>query len=226
MENIKNNDNGGKANGSSKKALLIVKKTLSSILLIICAILLVIAAWLCIDKFIIGSPVPSFCGYSSLSIATGSMSGTLEIGDIIIIKDTDDYKIGDIVTFLQGDDTVPTTHRIIQYAEDGRFITKGDANNADDGEKGVAKEEILGEMVCHMPILGMFVGWIKDGGGMIYLIAVILIIGLGSYMLSNEKKMAAMQAAQAPAEPEKTEKTEGEPKDEAPADNTEDKSGD
>ena len=170
-----------------------MKKLLS---LILCLALLIVAAWLCIDKFVLKSPVPSFCGYSSLTIATGSMSGTLEIGDIIIIKDTDDYKLGDIVTFLKEGETIPTTHRIINYAEEeGRFITKGDFNNTDDGEEGVAQEDILGEMVLHLPILGMFVGWVKDGGGLIYLIAVVLILAIGAYMLHNEKKMAALAAA-------------------------------
>ena len=75
-------------------------------------LLVVIASWLCFDKFILKHQVPSIFGYSSLMVATGSMSGTIEEGDLIIIRDTDDYKIGDIVTFFQDGDDIPTTHRI------------------------------------------------------------------------------------------------------------------
>ena len=213
MKNITENTNTKK--NTKKTAKSTVDKIFSAISLVIVGALLLAAAWLAFDKYVLKSPVPSLFGYSSLTIKTGSMSGTLEIGDIIIIKDTDDYKLGDIVTFLKEGETIPTTHRIINYAaEEGRFITKGDYNNSTDGEKGVAKEEIIGEMVLHLPILGMFVGWVKDGGGLIYVIAVILILGLGSYMLNNEKKMALLKGQNAPAEEKPVEDT---PVEEAPA---------
>ena len=199
----------------------IFKKICSSILLIICAALLVVAGWLCIDKFVMKSPVPSFLGYSTLTVTTGSMESTLQIGDIIVIKKTNDYKIGDIITFLPEGDTTPTTHRIIQYGETaGTYITKGDnpANSVDTDP--VTNDQIFGEMVHHLPILGMFVGWVKDGGGLIYVIAVILILGIGAYMLNNEKKMALLREQSAP----KADEASNEPKADEPA--PENKSGD
>jgi len=219
MKNTTENTNAKK--NTKKTAKSTVEKIFSAISLVIVGALLLAAAWLAFDKYVLKSPVPSLFGYSSLTIKTGSMSGTLEIGDIIIIKDTDDYKLGDIVTFLKEGETIPTTHRIINYAaEEGRFITKGDYNNSTDGEKGVAKEEIIGEMVLHLPILGMFVGWVKDGGGLIYIIAILLIVALGCYMLDNEKKMAeARAAAEAAATPKDAPApTEGEGQ--APAEDT------
>ena len=88
----------------------LVKKIFSWIGTGFLTLLVVIASWLCFDKFVLGHQVPSIFGYSSLMVATGSMSGTIEEGDLIIIKDTGDYKIGDIVTFFQDGDTIPTTH--------------------------------------------------------------------------------------------------------------------
>lgn len=181
-------------NDKLNKALKITKRVLSGIGAAICALLLVVAGWLCIDKFIIGSTVPSFCGYSTLIVSTGSMSGTVEIGDVIIIKDTGDYKIGDIVSFLKPGETVPTTHRIINYGENGGFITKGDANNSKD-RLDVAESEILGEMVVSMHGLGLFLGWAKDGGGFIYILAILLVIGIGVYLIKEEKEKEKMRAA-------------------------------
>ena len=193
----------------------IIKKVCSSILLIICALLLVVAGWLCIDKFVLKSPVPSFCGFSTLTVTTGSMEPTLQVGDIIVINKTNDYKLGDVITFLPEGDTTPTTHRIIQYGEvDGTYITKGDNPSNSQDSDPVKNDQIFGEMVIHLPVLGMFVGWVKDGGGLIYVIAVILILGLGSYMLNNEKKMALLKGQNAPAEEKPVEDT---PVEEAPA---------
>lgn len=199
----------------------IFKKICSSILLIICALLLVVAGWLCIDKFVMKSAVPSFLGYSTLTVTTGSMEPTLQVGDIIVIKKTNDYKIGDIITFLPEGDTTPTTHRIIQYGEvDGTYITKGDnpANSVDTDP--VTNDQIFGEMVLHLPILGMFFGWVKDGGGLIYVIAVILILGIGAYMLNNEKKMALLREQNTAEAPKPAEDTS-----DAPKNDTEEQSG-
>ena len=44
-------------------------------------LLVVMASWLCFDKFVLKHRVPSIFGYSSLMVATGSMSGTIEEGD-------------------------------------------------------------------------------------------------------------------------------------------------
>ena len=207
------NEQNVKKTKAKKTPWQIIKKVCSSILLIICALLLVVAGWLCIDKFVLKSPVPSFCGFSSLTVTTGSMSGSIEIGDIIVIQKTNDYEIGDVITFLPEGFTTPTTHRIINYGEtEGTYVTKGDANNAEDTED-VTEDQIFGEMVLHLPILGMFVGWVKDGGGLIYVIAVILILGIGSYMLNNEKKMALLREQNAPAEEKPVEDT---PVEEAP----------
>lgn len=201
------NEQNVKKTKAKKTPWQIIKKVCSSILLIICALLLVVAGWLCIDKFVLKSPVPSFCGFSSLTVTTGSMSGSIEIGDIIVIQKTNDYEIGDVITFLPEGFTTPTTHRIINYGEaEGTYVTKGDANNAEDTED-VTEDQIFGEMVLHLPILGMFVGWVKDGGGLIYVIAVILILGIGSYMLNNEKKMALLREQNAPAEKKPVEDT-------------------
>lgn len=175
------------------KVLTWTKRILSWLGSAILAILLIIVGWISIDKFIIGNPVPSFMGYSVLNIATGSMQGTIDEGDVIIIKKTDDYKIGDIVTYLpEGYDrkTISTTHRIIGIDENGAYICKGDANDTKDTVP-VKKEYIVGEVITDengQPLsvirnVGIFVEWVKDGGGLIYIISFIVIIGGGAYLL-------------------------------------------
>ena len=148
-------------------------------------LLVIVASWLCFDKFVLGHRVPSIFGYSSLMVATGSMSGTIEEGDLIIIKDTGDYKIGDIVTFFQDGDTIPTTHRIYNIDEDGLWKTRGDANDSYD-KRSISSDEIIGEVVLVIPYVGTFIDWAVEGGGLIYIIGIFLIIGLGIYIIKGD----------------------------------------
>ncbi len=163
-----------------KKVWEITKKVLSITLWVLFGIVLTVVAWLAVDKFIIGSPVPSMFGYATLTIETGSMSGTIEEGDMILIKDTGEYKIGDIVTFLQEGDKIPTTHRIINYDSNGDFITRGDANNAADTTP-VKQNEILGEVIEVFPKVGHFSNWVKMEGW-IYIVAVLGILAIGFWI--------------------------------------------
>lgn len=148
-------------------------------------LLVVIASWLCFDKFVLKHRVPSIFGYSSLMVATGSMSGTIEEGDLIIIKDTDDYKIGDIVTFFQDGDDIPTTHRIYNIDDEGKWVTRGDANNSYD-KRSITSDEIIGEVVLVIPYVGTFIDWAVEGGGLIYIIGIFLILGLGIYIIKGD----------------------------------------
>ena len=166
------------------KGLQIFNKIITWFLIGITSILVIIAGWLCIDKFIRKSTVPTFLGYASLTVATGSMSGTIEKGDFIIVKKTNDYKIGDIITYAHPGEKIPTTHRIIQITPEGDYVTKGDANNAQD-VRTVTKKEIVGEVVAVWHYFGIFVGWLLNGGGFIYILAVLIIIALAVYLLKK-----------------------------------------
>lgn len=172
---------------SPRGALAITQKVLFGILLLFCAFVLVVTSWLAIDKFILRSKVPSFAGYAIMVVETGSMENTIMEGDLILIKKTGDYKIGDIITFAHEDEEIPTTHRIINFSHDGTdmFVTRGDANNTKDREN-VSQDEIFGEVVLIMHGLGLFVGWLTEGGGFIYLVAAALIVILGVFLIKDE----------------------------------------
>ena len=166
-----------------KKAFIVIKRVIWGIVIAVFCLLCALTIWLAVDKFVLKSPVPSVFGYSALTVKTGSMSGTIEIGDLIIIKDTGEYEIGDVVTFLHEDDTVPTTHRIISMDENGLFITRGDANNVQDALP-VSKDIILGEVVKVLPEVGLFAEWVQSEGW-IYLVALLVILGGGTVFVQS-----------------------------------------
>ena len=166
-----------------KKALHIVKKTAWGVVLTLFFLLCFIVLWLAADKFVFGSPVPSFLGFSTLTVETGSMSGTIEIGDLILIQKQDEYKSGEIITFLPEGDSIPTTHRIVGYVEGG-YKTKGDANNAEDFEN-IEHERVLGKVIDYYPRVGLFAKWVRTDGWL-YLVAMLAIFGLGSLILKSD----------------------------------------
>lgn len=178
---------------NAKKIGNIIKKVLWGIMWTILGLLIVVLGWLAIDKFIIKSPVPSIFGYAWLTIETGSMNGysamvegdepkQVNIGDMIIIKDTGDYKIGDVITFLPEGDKIPTTHRIIGYTEDG-YVTKGDANNTHDTVP-ISRDRVLGEVVAHLPKVGLFASWVQKEGWL-YIVTLLAIVGLGAFLIKG-----------------------------------------
>lgn len=94
------------------------------------------------SKRIISQPF----GFSILLIASGSMEPEIKRGDIVIIKKSKKYEIGDIVTYSANDKYL-ITHRII--AKDGdAIITKGDNNNIQD-EK-IEEKDIYGKVILRI----------------------------------------------------------------------------
>lgn len=183
------------------KIFPLVKKIGRGIFLGIFALVAVVAIWLTVSKLILKSPVPSVLGFATLTVETGSMSGTIEIGDMIIIHKQNDYKIGDIVTYLHEGDRIPTTHRIINYNEDGSFVTRGDSNNGKDSEP-VTNDIIYGKVITVIPGGGIFATWVQTEGW-IYILACLGILGLGFFVLSGSSDNTAPVAEAETAEPKK-----------------------
>lgn len=167
----------------AKKPIAIIKKVLWGIVYGIFAVVMAVVLWLAVDKFILKSPVPSIFGYATLSVETGSMEGTINIGDLVLIKDTGEYKIGDIVTYIREGDRIPTTHRIIYYTENG-YITKGDSNNTKDNDE-ITKDMIFGEVIKIYPKAGLFSKWVK-AEGWIYITVILVMIALGTFIIKSD----------------------------------------
>lgn len=90
-------------------------------------------------------------GYTFFEVATGSMSGTIEIGDVVITKITKEVNENDIIVYKEGNSFI--THRIIR--KDGDVIvTKGDANNAED--LPINNEAVLGTVIKIIPKIGIW----------------------------------------------------------------------
>ncbi len=128
--------------------------------------------------FVVFSFVPFPGNYKVFTVQSGSMEPTIHTGSMIFVRPEADYNVGDIITKRTDDPKMTVTHRIVSKEElQGKvaFETKGDANNAPDGEK-FTKEGIIGKEVFKLPYIGYPVGYAKTVPGLILLIVVPAVI--------------------------------------------------
>ena len=124
-----------------EKILTKIAKILINILHILLIIIALVLIYNIIQLKIFNKPYMNVFGYSVFQVKTGSMSGTLEEDDIIVVKITKDVKENDIITFVK--DEVIITHRITKIEGD-QIITQGDANNSED--KSITTNDIIGKV--------------------------------------------------------------------------------
>ena len=145
------------------------------VMLILLAVILAISACtLAYDKFVKKSKIPSVFGYTMLIIASPSMTGSIEAGDAIIIKKSDSYAVGDVITYFPADESFSVTHRIVRMEGD-KFYTKGDANQSEDPDP-VLIEQIAGKVAVKLDKVGYFIEWLKSPVGIIFAATFIVLL--------------------------------------------------
>lgn len=160
-------------------------------LILLAAVLAITAGTLAYDKFVKKSKIPSVFGYSVLIIASPSMTGAIEAGDAIIIKNSDSYAVGDVITYFPADESVSVTHRIVRMEGD-RFYTKGDANQSEDPAP-VSMEQIVGKVAVKLDKVGYFIEWLKSPVGIIFAAAFIVLLIL--IMVIEDKRRGKTDSA-------------------------------
>ena len=118
-------------------------------------------------------------GYTFFEVATGSMSPTMEIGDVVIVKITKQVEQNDIIVYVDGENII--THRLIEI-NDNELIAKGDANNSED--KPIQQDMVLGEVIQILPKIGI---WRKifTSSEVVGLILVLIVLFSAIFMFSG-----------------------------------------
>ena len=164
--------------GPAHKALSVV----GVVLCVIFGFMLICNLTIIIKGAIFPEKPPSVLGITPMVVQSGSMSGSaeghIEVGDLIFVGKADpaQLKEGDVIAFMQG--SIVMTHRIveIQTDESGQrvFITKGDANNAED-QAPVTEERLVGIYQSRIPKVGDVVMFFQTPLGMLLCIGVPLL---------------------------------------------------
>jgi len=142
------------------------KNILRFILLAICGAVFGVNIYLANAKTLVGNQLPMPFGYGAAVVLSGSMEPTFSTGDLIVVKEQNDYILDDIVVYQEASFLV--VHRIVGIGE-SEVITKGDANNVVD--EPIQASAIKGKVLFAIPGVGTVVNFLKSPMGTILVVA-------------------------------------------------------
>lgn len=128
-----------------KKASKIIGYILN-ILIVLVIIVIILAIYYFVQIKVLNKPYANIIGYTFFEVATGSMEPTIHVGDVIIVKITNDIEENDIIVCKENNSFI--THRLLEI-QDNKLITKGDANNTED--EPMDRANLIGEVVNIIP---------------------------------------------------------------------------
>jgi len=140
-------------------------------------------------------------------IASGSMSPTLEEGDVVAWTPVgiEDVSVGDVVVFKSyagWSDEKLVAHRVIEIVDEGGVLmlgTRGDANEWGDQDKPglsepyIRSDHLLGRVVdiggspLKVPLIGYMGVWLSNGGVFAWLLFSVLLSVLLVFIVYNKK---------------------------------------
>ena len=155
-----------------------------NVLLTIITIVIIIGTYYMYQVKIQKKDYANLFGYSLFEVATGSMSPTIEVGDVVITKLTKEVNENDIIVYMDGKNII--THRLIEKNGD-KIITRGDANNSED--KPIEEKMIIGEVVKIIPQLGTWQQILSSPEVLVLIVILILILSvIYAYTSKSEEK--------------------------------------
>lgn len=163
----------------------IIKKIveiITNILTIIVIIAIFFAFYGIIQLRIMNKTYINYFGYTFFEVVSGSMSPTINTYDLVIVKIGKDVEEDDIITFYSDNSFI--THRVIEYKNDDKILTKGDANNTSD--KYISKDKIVGKVIYTVREFGIIKRVISSPK---VLISIIITILLFSFSFSIDNKV-------------------------------------
>ena len=131
---------------------------------------------------------PNLLGMKSLAVLSGSMEPKIPVGSIVYIDDAEPSTLqtGDVITYNLGGTMV--THRVVDVdVEKQSIITKGDANEVEDGAP-VAFSQVVGKMKMHVPYLGYISIYIRTPLGIAAACGVLIVVVLLTFLPEVFKK--------------------------------------
>lgn len=147
---------------------------------------------------------PQIFGIKPYAILTGSMEPTYPVGCLVYVADVNPGEIEtkDVITFdssAAGSGNMIVTHRVVQKDPSNRqFITKGDANEANDPQR-VSYDSVIGKVVFGVPLVGYIAMMVESMEGKIAMAAVIvgsmILCLVGDQIRRRARKSARKKAA-------------------------------
>ena len=167
-----------------------MKKAFKIIIITVLLVILIINVSIIIQTKTKPNLVPNILGFKPFIVLSGSMESKINVGDLVFVKEVNPSKlqVGDIIAFRDSENIV-TTHRIvdIETKDNGLcFVTKGDANNAND-DGIVYSNMVEGKYQTKIAKLGNAILFIQQPVGFVIMLMAISIICLLVYSCQSKK---------------------------------------
>ena len=131
-----------------------------------------------------GNLMPMPFGWGVSVVLSGSMEPALSVDDLVVVREAESYKVGDVVVYQEGTSTL-VIHRIVSI--DGEtVVTMGDYNGVEDDPINVSA--IKGKAVASVPFVGVFVRFVKSPLGFILILAAALLLFELPYLRQRKKE--------------------------------------
>jgi signal peptidase I len=109
------------------------------------------------------SHAPMLVGWQPKVVLTGSMLPVIRPGDVALIGPAEGALPAGRVVLVDDASRESGTylHRVVRYEDDGRLVTKGDANATED-HPAVDPARVQGQLRLLVPVVGRPVVWLHD----------------------------------------------------------------
>lgn len=155
---------------------------LRRVVLALAAIILGMRVYAWNAENLVGNRMPMPFGYGAAVVLSGSMEPVLSVNDVIIAKETEDYAVGDMIVYQDGDSVV--VHRVVTLDEEN-VQTRGDANNVADAS--ISRELVKGKVIARIPAAGYMVNFLKTPVGIFAVLAAAVTLMELSYRKEKRK---------------------------------------
>lgn len=132
-------------------------------------------------------------GFTPLAVLSGSMEPNFPVGSVVYVRAVDVESIteGDVITFELGGGTL-ATHRVVSIDPEHReFVTKGDANAAEDSSP-VSFDSVKGKVYFCIPLVGYISEFLTLTYGKIaacfFVILIVLLLLIPDIFKNEEQK--------------------------------------
>lgn len=165
------------------------KQIIRRLLLVLVGLVLGLNVYFANARTILGNQLPMPFGYGLANVLSGSMEPTFSRGTLLLVKDTREVQIGDIIVYQSGKELI--VHRIIALT-DNEVITQGDANNAAD--EPFDRNQIKGKVIGWIPVFGGAAALLKTPAAVIIILILAFLLVEGSFRAQKDADDRELEA--------------------------------
>lgn len=173
----------------------VIKYSFCILMSLILIPVLLINLVLIFKSLIFPNEIPSIIGKVPIVALSNSMSPVFKSGDLIIVEKTDcnNIAVGDIISYFydNGSSVRTITHRVVEI-KNGKYITKGDANNTTD-KNIVLCSDVIGVYKSKIPFIGKVILFMSTPTGIVVFIVLPLLAYLGYEVVGRRKNESAIE---------------------------------